>query len=262
MKAVSQFGFHRDFENYRDLLLVLLEKEMKVRYKNQVLGYFWSIANPLSHALIYFFAFKIMMRLNVENYALFLIAGVFPWQWMTNTVASSPKMFLGNNLIKKLNFPKIIIPLATVLNHLIHFLLSVPVIVLFLFAHGDAPSLSWLVIGPLLIIIQLMMSLGVCLVVSSLNLFLRDIERLVNILMHFAFYLTPILYPVDTIPDGYKPFLLLHPFAPLFLSWREMFIHGTVHWPYIVSASIYGVIFLAIGYLVFRSLSWKFAEVS
>lgn len=262
MKAVSQFGFHRDFENYRDLLFVLLEKEMKVRYKDMALGYVWSIANPLSHALVYFFAFKIMMRLNVEDYALFLITGVFPWQWLTNTVASSPKMFLGNNLIKKLNFPKVIIPLATVLNHMIHFLLSVPVILLFLFAHGQTPTLSWLWLMPILMVIQFIMAIGVSLLISSLNLFLRDLERLVGIVMHFAFYLTPILYPEHNIPERFKPFLLFHPFAPLFLSWRSMFMDGTFHPTYLLSALVSALIIFGIGYFVFRSLSWKFAEVA
>jgi lipopolysaccharide transport system permease protein len=251
---------HRGFENYRDIVLVLLQKEIKVRYKNKILGYVWSVANPLAHAFVYVFAFDIMMRMRAEDYVLSLLTALFAWQWMTNSF-NSTKLFVGNALIRKINFPKIVIPVTAILNHMIHFLLSIPVILIFLLIDHRTPHLSWLWIFPILLVIQTIMTLGVSLFFASLNPFLRDLERLVGIMTHFAFFLTPILYTVDNIPDEYKPFIVYHPLAPLILSWRSMFMDGTYNPAYLVSAFISSLIIFALGYFVFRKLSWKFAEV-
>jgi lipopolysaccharide transport system permease protein len=166
-------------EHYRDLIVILTQKEMKVRYKSTLFGYVWSIAHPLAFALVFFMAFKVVMRIQMEGYAVFLIAGLFPWQWLSNSVNASPMVFLVNtSLIKKVYFPRNILPLATVLQDTIHFLLSIPVIVLFLFIYHKSPSLSWIYGIPVLLFIQLLMTYGLSLMISSINLFIRDLERL------------------------------------------------------------------------------------
>src|SRR4030043_2235766 len=132
---------NKGFQHYFDLITVLTQKEMKVRYKSSFLGYLWSIAHPLAFALVFFIAFKIVMRIAMENYTLFLIAGLFPWQWFSNSVNASPMAFLLNaSLIKKVSLPRNILPLATVLQDMIHFLLAIPVIVLFLFIYHKSPA--------------------------------------------------------------------------------------------------------------------------
>jgi lipopolysaccharide transport system permease protein len=262
MSRVKYLGSHRDLENYKDLLLVLVQKDIKVRYKSKVLGYLWSIASPLAFAFVYFFAFSIIMRVDVENYPLVLISGVFPWQWFSNCVGASPRLFLANGpLIKKVKFPKIIIPLAMILNHMVHFLLSLPVIILFLFIYGQAPSVAWIVGIPSLLVIHLMMVYGISLTLSSFNLFLRDIERLVDVIMRFTFYFTPILYPIDLIPEQYRSLIPLNPVAPLIISWRELFLFGRFNLLYAAISFGYAMLFLSIGYFVYRKLSWRFAEV-
>src|SRR4030043_1369754 len=173
-----------------DLITVLTQKEMKVRYKSTFFGYLWSVAYPLAFALVFFIAFKVIMRIQIENYALFLIAGLFPWQWFSNSVNASPTVFLGNaSIIKKVNFPRNTLPFMTVLQDMIHFILSIPVIVLFLFLYQKSPSLSWIYGIPLLLVIQFFLTYGVSLVVSSINLFFRDLERLTSIFMMLLFYL-------------------------------------------------------------------------
>ncbi|MCJ7747978.1 MAG: ABC transporter permease, partial [Desulfobacterales bacterium] len=148
-------------QNIIDLIVVLTQKEMKVRYKSSFLGYLWSIAHPLAFALVFFIAFKIVMKIQMEDYSLFLIAGLFPWQWFSNSVNASPMVFLSNaSIIKKVNFPRDIIPFAIVLQDMIHFILSIPVIVLFLFIYQKSPSLSWFYGIPLLMVIQFLMTLG------------------------------------------------------------------------------------------------------
>lgn len=256
------FGGNRDFANYRDILLVLLQKELKVRYNNKLLGYVWSIANPLASALVYFIAFKVLMRFNVDDYPLVLISGVFPWQWLSNAVGAAPNIFVGNaSLIKKVNFPRNIVPLCMVSNHMIHFLMSIPVIILFLLIYHRTPSYTWLIGVPLLLVVHFFMAYGISLALASVNLFFRDLERLISIVMNFVFYLTPILYPLESIPKSIRHLIVLNPFAPLIIAWRELFLYGRLDVLYILISAGYAALFFAIGTIIYRRLSWKFAEV-
>lgn len=262
MKRIKHLDDRRELENYRDLLFVLVQKDIQVRYKSKILGYLWSVASPLAFAFVYFVAFKLVMRVDVENYPLVLISGIFPWQWFSNTVASSPKLFIGSaSLIKKVRFPRSIVPLASALNHMIHFILSLPVILLFLFIFNQTPSFTWLYGVPLLLCIQLMMVFGISLTLSSLNLFLRDIERLTDVLMRFTFYFTPIIYPIELIPDQYKHLIPLNPVAPLIISWRELILFGTLDLDYVIISFFHAVLLFTIGYYVYKQLVWRFAEV-
>jgi lipopolysaccharide transport system permease protein len=251
------------FEHYRDLILILTQKEMKVRYKSTILGYIWSVAHPLAFAFVFFMAFKVVMRIQMEGYAAFLIAGLFPWQWLSNSVNASPMIFLRNaSLIKKVNLPRNALPLATVLQDSIHFLLAIPVIVLFLFIYHKSPSFSWLYGIPMLLAIQLLMTYGLSLMIASINLFVRDLERLTVICTSLLFYFTPIIYPETMIPARYKTLVLfVNPLSSLMVSWRNLFLNGTLEFSLIVASSSYSLFVLMVGYVVYTKLSWKFAEV-
>jgi len=251
------------FEHYRDLIVILTQKEMKVRYKSTLFGYVWSIAHPLAFALVFFMAFKVVMRIQMEGYAVFLIAGLFPWQWLSNSVNASPMIFLSNvTIIKKINFPRNILPLANVLQDMIHFLLSIPVIVLFLFIYHKSPSFSWFYGIPLLLGIQLLMTYGLSLMISSINLFIRDLERLTAIGTTLLFYFTPVIYPETMIPERYKALaLFLNPLSSLMISWRNLFLNGTLDLSLVVMSFTYSLFVFMLGYLIYTKLSWKFAEV-
>jgi lipopolysaccharide transport system permease protein len=249
-------------EYYRDLVVVLTQKELKVKYKRSFLGYFWSVANPLALALVFFIAFKIVMKIQIENYTLFLISGLFPWQWFSNSVNSSVMVFVGNaSLIKKVNFRREVLVVATVLNDMLHFILSIPVIVIFIFLYGMKPSLLWLVGIPLMLIIQFIITFGFSVAISAINLFFRDIERIVFIFITLMFYLTPIIYSEDMVPDKYKSLILLNPLSLLMVSWRKLFMNGTLSFKDIALTFIYSLIIAAVGYIIFRKLRWRFAEV-
>jgi lipopolysaccharide transport system permease protein len=247
---------------YRDLVITLTQKELKVKYKRSFLGYLWSIANPLALALVFFIAFKIFMKIQIENYTLFLISGLFPWQWFSNSVNSSAMVFVGNaSLIKKIDFRKDVLVIATVLNDMLHFVLSIPVIVLLLFLYGMKPNLLWLIGIPVLLIIQFIITLGFSIAISTINLFFRDIERIVFIFTSLMFYVTPIIYSEEMVPSEYRSLILLNPLSILMVSWRKLFMHGIFDFKDAALALIYSLIVLVIGYLIFRRLRWRFAEV-
>jgi lipopolysaccharide transport system permease protein len=247
---------------YLDLIVVLTQKELKVKYKRSFLGYLWSIANPLSLALVFFIAFKVVMRIQIENYTLFLISGLFPWQWFSNSVNNSATVLLGNApLIKKVNFKRETLIVATILNDMIHFILSIPVIVVFVLFYKIKPEISWIYGIPILLAIQFIITFGFSIAISAINLFFRDMERIVFIFTTLMFYLTPIIYPESMVPDKYKKLIFFNPLTALMVSWRDLFMNGVVNFKNISLATVYSIIVLVCGYLIFRRLKWRFAEV-
>jgi lipopolysaccharide transport system permease protein len=252
----------RSFRYYRDLIVALTHKELKVRYKRSFLGYVWSIANPLVLAIVFFIAFKVVMKIQIPNYTLFLISGLFPWQWFSNSVNSSAMVFVGNaSLIKKVHFRMEALVIATVLNDMLHFLLSIPVIVVFLFFYGMRPHLSWLLGIPILLITQFAITYGFSIAISAVNLFFRDMERIISILTTLLFYVTPIIYSEEMIPEKFRAFILLNPLSVIMMGWRNLFMKGTLDLWAVATAFIYSAVILVLGYLVFRRLRWRFAEV-
>ncbi|MCL6508472.1 MAG: ABC transporter permease [Bryobacteraceae bacterium] len=251
-----------NWEYFKDLLLVLTQKEIKVRYKNSWLGYAWSVANPLAFALVYSVAFGIFFRMDIPRYPLFLIAGLFPWQWLSNSVNSAPNVFLANaSLIKKVSFPRNVLVAAAVLNDAVHFLLSIPVIAAFLLAYGLAPSWTWVVGIPLLALAQFLLAYGAALAIASLNLFFRDLERLTALLVTFLFFLTPVVYSETMIPPRYHAIVYANPLAPVIVGWRQLFVSGDLNWSLVGAAYVYALAAMGFGSLVYGRLSWKFAEV-
>ncbi|MBN2137982.1 MAG: ABC transporter permease [Sedimentisphaerales bacterium] len=245
-----------------ELLFELTKKEIKIRYKNAFLGILWSLANPLAFALVYYFVFKLIMRSRIENFSLFLITGLFPWQWFANSLILSTSIFISNkSLIKKTMLPKTVLLLASIMNGGVHFLLSVPVVVLFLLLAGKSPSLIWLVGLPAMLIPQFLIILGLSWLFSSINVFFRDLQHLVGVLIQIAFWLTPIVYPHTGIPKSFKIFVFLNPMTPVIISYRQLFLEGRFDIRYWCISLITGLLLSAAGYSVYRKLNWKFAEL-
>lgn len=245
-----------------DIISVLTEKELKVRYKSSFLGYLWSVANPLLFALIYYFIFKLVMRVQIPDYTVFLITGLFPWQWFANSVNNALFSFLANaQVIKKTVFPRSIIPFCNVFMEFLHFLCTLPVIVAFLIFYGISPSVSWLWGVPLIGLAQMMLTLGISLAISSLNLFFRDLERFVPLGIMLMFYCTPILYSVDLIPDKYQWLLTINPVSELMLAWRDLFMKGVIHYQNIACIYLRAILVLLAGCYIFNKLKFKFAEI-
>ena len=259
----SRNGFFGRYQYYVDLVYVLTRKEFKIRYKSSLLGYLWSILNPICLALIYFLAFKIFMRIRMEHYLVFLLSGLFPWQWVANTVGPAPNNFLGNpSLIKKVNFPVSFIVLVNTMQNMIHFLLSIPAFVIFLVADGLYPDLLlWIWAVPVLLVVTFFMIMGMSLIVATVNIFFRDIEHLNTIILQMLFFGTPIIYSLEMIPQEYVHLMLLNPYTPLFVTWNGVLYKNLFNAHYFFIALGVSALFFGIGYTVYRRLSWKFAEV-
>jgi len=251
---------------YRDLIWVLVSKELKLRYHSTAFGYLWSLLNPLAFATVYFVVFKVVMRFDMPDYALFLIAGLFPWQWFANSTTSSNYFFLDNrSLIKKIRFPRQFLVVAGVLNDMVHFVISIPVIVAFMLYFRVYPSPMWIVLLPLMVLVQFLFTTGVALTLASCNLFFRDLERMTLIFVTLGFFITPVLFPVSKIPERFQwaaPWVAYaNPMAPIIICWREMFLHGTAPPSALAAACGWAAVSFAVGWRIYQSLQWRFAEI-
>ncbi len=252
----------RKREYLRDLILVLTQKEVQVRYRNTWLGYAWSLLHPLTFALVYYIAFGIIMRVPIENYALFLIVGLFPWQWISHSLSTAPNIFLANaTLIKKVKFPWNMLVVSTIANYGVQFLLSVPVVAGFAMWQGTPVSLAWIIGVPILVAIQFGTLYGISVAIACANLFFRDLDRLVSLSITFLFFLTPIAYSIRMVPGEYESLLYLNPLAPLMLSWQRLFLEGELPWATVGVAVGVAFASVACGTFVYKQLSPRFAEV-
>jgi len=265
MTTVSMASDAQRYMSYSvDLIFVLVQKEMKVRYKNSALGYAWSVANPLLFASVYYLALGVFLRFTIPGYPypLFLISGQFPWQWLATSVSCAPVVFIANaSLIKKVRFPRNILVASAVLSDAIHFLLSIPVIALLLLWYGFLPSWSWVPGIPLLALAQFLTVYGVALAVASVNVFFRDLERLVGIFLQVLFFLTPVVYSASSVPSQYQVWIRLNPVAPLIRAWQRLFLEGQLDLLLVATAYISGVVCVAVGSFVYRALSPRFGEL-
>ncbi len=246
----------------RDLIAVLTAKEFKLRYKSTVLGYAWSVLHPLAFSMVYFLLFKIVMRVKMDNYALFLITGLFPWQWFSNSISVATMCFLENRtLIKKVKFPRNFLVLSGVVNDMVHFIATIPVIVLFMLIYGKHPSMSWLYQIPILVAMQFGFTYGLALTLATWNLFFRDIERLTNIITMMWFFLTPILFNIEMVPARYRWIEYFNPMASIIMCWRSLFLEGTIPLGFLAAGVVYAAAAVIMGGYVYEKMEWRFAEI-
>lgn len=250
--------FVRDIE----LLGILVSKELKIRYKSSMLGYIWAIANPLAFAFVYYVAFKIIMRIEMENYAIFLLTGMFPWMWLSNALQTAIGSFRNNiPLIKYVALPRYIMPLSNVVHEAVHFFFALPVLIFFvLFTGGDFyPNWLWQV--PVLIFLQFIFIYPFALLFALFNVFVHDVEYLVGISLSLLFFLTPIVYPPGMVPDAYAVYFDLSPLAGLVNLWRGILLQGQFSLPDFLLVLAVSSIMAVFAFVLYRKVGKKVGEL-
>jgi lipopolysaccharide transport system permease protein len=262
LEATSPGQVSPRWKHYVDLVLALTIKEIKVRYKGTFLGYGWSLLNPLVFAVTYWVAFKAILNVRIEGYFIFLLAGLFPWQWLNNSLQLAPRAFTNNaSLVKKIAFPRYLIIASSVLTEGLHFLLCLPVLVALalLFGRGTV-SPAWVWGAPILFVVQGLMIYGFALAVASFSVFFRDLERLIGLGMTVLFYVTPVIFERQMVPAVFQPLIALNPFTHLIVAWRSLLLDGAMDWHALGTATLIAAVAVLVGQFVFDRLQWKFAE--
>lgn len=257
----------RTLYRHRQLIMTLTARDLKARYRGSVLGFFWSLANPLLLLAVYTLVFtQFFPRQLISPYPLFLFAGILPWTFFAAAVLESTTSISSNaGLIKKVMFPAEALPLVVVLSHLVHFLLAIPILLAAILGFavlGKFTMSATMLLAPVLMLLQTLFVAGIALAVSSASVLFRDLRDIVANLLQLGFFLTPILYPLTIIePAWLRPLLRMNPMTPFVLSYQNIFFHGRL--PSITDTIlmlVYAFGSLALGFFVFDRLRDTLAE--
>ncbi len=251
----------KELYNYRQLLKSNVRKEIRGKYKGSFLGVLWSFVNPLLMTLVYAIIFPYLLRSSQDNYITFLVIAILPWTWFTTVIAQGTSCILGNgNIIKKVYFPREILPLSMNISGLVNFLISCIIIAIFLIASGL--GFSWTIIFlPIIILIQFILLQGIILITSSINVYVRDAEYIINFFIMMLFYATPILYSAEMFPESIRRIINLNPMATIIESYRDIFYYQTTpNFFALFIILILSIILLFVGIATFKKLQRGFAE--
>ena len=262
----------RDLWRHRALVGVLVAREVKARYRGSVLGFFWSLLNPLLMLAVYTLVFQLLLpnrSPSTSPYALFLFCGLLPWNWLASSITDSAASLLTHGaLLRKILFPAEVLPAVAVLAQGVHFLLALPVLLAALLAgafgaFGPAVPLGWaLVQVPLLLLLEALLLLGVGFFLAALTAHFRDVKDLLQTALSVLFFATPILYTLKDLPKARATALLaLNPLAPLFSAWHDALFYGRFSPPGTWgSAAAVSLVSLALGWAFFDRLRDSFPE--
>ena len=253
--TVSQRPAWSPVARYRHSLWLLTVRDLRVRYSTSVLGYFWSILDPLVMAAIYWFVFTQVFDRTVGErpYIVFLLCALLPWMWFSGAIGDCTRAFLREaRLIRSTKIPRTIWVNRLVLSKGIEFLASIPVLILFAIMF-TAPVHWEAVFFPLAIIIQFVLTMGLGLIIAPLVVFFRDLERAIKLVLRFLFYASPIIYGLPDLRDlGLERVAAFNPLAGIFSLYRGAFFPGQLDWFAISVSAGMSVVILGIGLLVFR----------
>ncbi len=252
---------------YRQLIAALTVRDLKARYRGSILGFFWSLANPLLLLGVYTLVFTIFFPQQVvKNYPLFLFAGILPWTFFSAAVLESTNSISSNaGLVKKVMFPAETLPLVVVLSHLVHFALALPVLfaamgIYAYFGLAGIPVTALLV--PFLMLLQTVFIAGLVMCVASASVLLRDLRDIIANLMQLGFFVTPIIYLIDNVPSRpLRALLRLNPMTPFVVSYQDVLFFG--HLPGLSDTLLmiaYALAAMTLGITVFERLRDTLAE--
>ncbi len=246
----------------RDLLMELVLRDIKIRYKRSVLGLLWSFLNPLSQLLVLGFVFGVVLPLNIANYPLFLFSGVLAWNWLSSSLVSAATSVTDNRqLIRQPGFPASMLPAVAVATNLVHFLLALPVLLIFgiLGTGGFTVAIAAL---PVVIGLQFLFTLGIAYLVAAFHVTFRDTQYLLGLVLMLGFYLTPIFYDSAAVPAQYYGIYRLNPMLYLVNAYRAILIRGELPDGFdLLVLTLLSSVLLWVGHSVFvRRASKRFVE--
>lgn len=253
----------RDLWQYRDLLYILTMRDIKVRYKQTLLGAAWAIIQPLFTMLIFtlFFGRLAGMPSDGVPYPIFAYAGLLPWTFFSNAVTNSGNSLVGNsNLITKVYFPRMIIPMASVGSGLLDFLIAFGLLVVLMFYYGVGLSINILML-PVLVILTALLAIGVGMWMSALNVKYRDIRYALPFLIQLGMFATPIIYPASLVPEKWRWLLFLNPFAGQIEAYRAAFFGLPFNWFALSLSAFLTFVILFYAAFTFKRMEKSFADI-
>ena len=258
-KKTKRFPQKRRLIYLWDLMCELVGRDIKIQYKRSVLGIVWALITPLLQLMVYYFIFRSMLSLNIPNYAAFILVGMLAWNWFQMSLFQGATAITNNReLIRQPGFPVRILPTIPILTNIINFLISLPILLLFIGKAWITPAIIFL---PILILIQFLLTLSISYLVAALNVKFGDTQHILGVILNLFFFLSPIFWGKDNIPSQYQAIYNFNPISHLIDSYRAILLEGKV--PNLLPLLIIGLIsvgLVTMTYQRFCQASYYFAE--
>ena len=251
----------RNLYDYRELLKNNVKKEIRGKYKNSFLGVLWSFLNPLLQIAVYAIVFPLILRNTQENYVVFVCCGLIPWTFFATTINRTAFTLVENgDIIKKVYFPREILPISIVTSEAVNFLISTMIILMFVLFGGLGLS-KYIIFYPIVLIAQYLLLISISFVVSVVTVYFRDLQHLIGVALQLLFYAAPVVYSPENIPAGYEWILKYNPMTYIINAYRDIFYNQTMVDIKSLIILIFGAICACVvGYLIFNKLQKGVAE--
>jgi len=250
-----------DIWEFKYLIYNLVLRDLKIKYKGSTLGFLWSLLNPLLMIVVYTVAFKYVIKIKVANFPIFLFSALLPWSFLSSTLSMGVTAITENSsLVKKVYFPREVLPLSILLVNLFHFLLTFVVLIPALLFFNIQPGFSFFFLV-VIIFFQTLFVLGLTLLVSALNVYYRDVKHFLEVLLNLWFWLTPIIWPIGLLPEKFRDYAYLNPFTPFVKAYRDIILHGKFPQPLtLLLVAVMGILIFFLGAFIFHKKQRRFAE--
>ena len=251
----------KNLYNYRELLKTNIKKEVRGKYKNSFLGVLWSFLNPLLQIMVYAIIFQLILKNPQENYSIFICCGLIPWTFFASAITRSAFTMVENgNILKKVYFPREILPISIVTSETVNFLIS-SIIILGFVIFGGLGITKFIVFYPLILLAQYLLLIGISFIVSSISVYVRDLQHLIGVVLQLLFYAAPIVYSQEAIPANFQWILKFYPMTYIINGYRDIFYYQqTPDIMALLSIIAISIIICVIGYMIFNKLQKGFAE--
>ena len=251
----------KEIYTYRHMLFTLVKQDINGRYKGSIFGFLWTLLNPLFMLLVYSIVFQFVFRSDIENYPIYLFICLMPWNAFNNMIGAGTTCVSNNaSILKKVYFPREVLPLSVVISNTIQYFFSVVIIFIALLVSGV--GISWYaLLLPIVVLVQIPFAFGLILMLSAANVYVRDVQYMMNPIMMIWMYASPILYSISMVPEKWLWLYKLNPMVSILQGYQNILYDQTL--PDFKSLGIVflvSIVICIIGYIIFNKLQRRFAE--
>lgn len=252
----------KEIYNYRQMIVSLVKRDLKGRYKGSVLGFFWTFLNPLLQLLVYTMVFSVIMKTGIEQYYLFLFVALVPWIFFSSSISGGAGcIWAQQDMVKKIYFPREVLPISYVTSQFVNMLLTFIVIFIVIIFSGRGINFLAICCLPVVMLVEYILALGFCMLFCAITVYLRDIEYILGIVTMAWQFLTPVMYSYEQIPEEILWVFSINPMTKVTETYRQILYYGNVpDLTTLVSVIITGAAMLLIGWFIFNKLQRGFAE--
>lgn len=252
----------KEIYEYRTMITELIQRDLRGRYKGSVLGFAWTFLNPLLQLAVYTVVFSAIMRAGIEDYYLFLFVALIPWMFFSSSVSGGSSCILSQKeMVKKIYFPREVLPISYVTCQFVNMLLSFIVVFVVLIVSGKGLNPVALLYLPVVMIAEYLLAISITMIASAVTVYLRDLEHILIIVTMAWQFLTPVMYSIDMVPQQLRPVFNINPMTPVIVAYRDIFYYKQVpQVSTLLHGFLFSVLLLVVGWMIFGHLKKHFAE--